>query len=112
MNQRIKKLWIKALLSGKFKQGSGKLRKHVDGEVFHCCLGVLEEIRVAQTGSKFSTGLERDGNQSLLSKATYKWAGLDSNDPVIMPKYRMTASELNDDGKSFRFIAGRIEKYL
>lgn len=34
--------WLKALRSGEFKQGQQKLtKKYNNGEVFHCCLGVL-----------------------------------------------------------------------
>ena len=42
--------WVKALLSGKFKQARGTLcRKRKDGRFGYCCLGVLEVI----AGSKF-----------------------------------------------------------
>lgn len=37
--------WVKALRSGKFKQGDGSLAKiNEEGQVEHCCLGVLAEI--------------------------------------------------------------------
>lgn len=40
MNQEIKEKWVKALRSGKYKQGGGFLRK---GDRF-CCLGVLCDV--------------------------------------------------------------------
>lgn len=110
MNQRIKKLWIKALRSGKYKQGYGKLRRKEDGTILHCCLGVLEEIHGAETGSRFSTGTGE--NYNLLPETACEWAGLDDVDPVLMPKRAATAAELNDEGRSFGFIADKIEKYL
>lgn len=41
MKTKYKRLWIKALLSGKFKQASGVLRNKRDGM---CCLGVLRHV--------------------------------------------------------------------
>lgn len=110
MNKRVKGLWIKALRSGKFKQCKAKLRKKVNGEQCHCCLGVLEEIHAAETGTRFSGG--RGGNNNLLSDTAREWAGLDDADPVLLPKIPMTAAELNDDGRSFQYIADKIEKYI
>ena len=43
MDQQIKKSWIAALLSGKYKQGQGLLRR-CNGEDVFCCLGVLVDI--------------------------------------------------------------------
>lgn len=39
--QEIKDNWLKALKSGKYKQGFGKLTTIVNGEIRHCCIGVL-----------------------------------------------------------------------
>jgi hypothetical protein len=108
MNKRVKRLWIKALRSGRFKQTGGQLCRTVIGEKFHCCLGVLEELAVAHGVIPFYN--ETDG---ALDSATRKWAGLDDIDPQLGP-YRKSkrAATLNDDGKSFNYIADRIEKYL
>src|SRR6266481_2939114 len=40
MDQDLKQKWIEALLSGKYTQGGGYLRR--DGR--YCCLGVLAEV--------------------------------------------------------------------
>jgi len=40
MIKKVKELWIKALRSGKFKQGTGRL---FDGDGY-CCLGVLASV--------------------------------------------------------------------
>jgi hypothetical protein len=40
MLKGIKKKWLAALRSGKYKQGSGRLKRGP----YHCCLGVLCEV--------------------------------------------------------------------
>ena len=40
MNPAAKKVWVKALRSGKFKQGKGKLKRY---DETYCCLGVYCE---------------------------------------------------------------------
>ena len=42
MNAKIKRLWVKALRSGKYRQARGALRKNTGAM---CCLGVLCEIQ-------------------------------------------------------------------
>lgn len=106
MNTRVKKLWIKALRSEKFKQGTGALKKRDDdGIIRHCCLGVLEEIAAKEGVVKRITG-------SYLALAVQKWAEIDTKDPILGPRIGSCASDLNDGGNSFNFIADRIEKYL
>lgn len=41
MNKAIKQKWVKALRSGRYTQGRGRLERIVDGERHNCCLGVL-----------------------------------------------------------------------
>lgn len=107
MNKRIKRLWIKALRSGKFKQGVGAMKETIGDDFQYCCLGVLEELHVSATGNPFATARKAE----YLSKPCREWAGLPETvaDPLIG---KTTASELNDNGKSFKYIANRIEKYL
>lgn len=44
MDKRLKKLWVKALRSGRYKQGKGALKEA--GQ--YCCLGVLANIQGAK----------------------------------------------------------------
>lgn len=44
MKKELKEEWVKALRSGKYKQGREMLRKNVNGEDYYCCLGVLADI--------------------------------------------------------------------
>lgn len=113
MNKRIKKLWVAALRSGKFRQAKGEMRER-DAEGFaHCCLGVLESVRCSETGGKFiKSKFIKSKFNNVLAPRTMKWAGLDTNDPVLAPRAKTLASEMNDDGRSFSYIADRIEKYL
>lgn len=114
MNKRIKKLWIKALRSGKFKQEQSALRVVNDEEVGYCCLGVLCEVYRRTTGEgrwNDSTFLARGkSSMSQLPDPICKWAELEQRDPKL--GRIKTAIALNDHGKSFNFIADRIEKYL
>jgi|ERR1041384_6246888 hypothetical protein len=122
MNQRIKKLWIKALRSGKYKQGQGGLRPSKDT---FCCLGVLCDVQRREgygqwrkedgAGEFMFTGngktFEGSPATGILPLGTCEWAGLpDEGDPKL--GRRVTAANLNDEGKNFDYIADKIEKYL
>jgi hypothetical protein len=114
MNKRVKKLWLKALRSGKYKQGRLQLcRLNNDGSKRHCCLGVLEEVAVEQ-GIIESYECRR----ATLDDDVARWAELVDgdtvrDDPILGKTDRaMKASRMNDSGYSFRAIARRIEKYL
>lgn len=39
MNKRIKKLWVKALRSGKYRQARETMRSGHGANVSYCCLG-------------------------------------------------------------------------
>ena len=105
MNKRIKKLWINALRSGKFIQGRRKLRSGRKPNNRHCCLGVLEELAVQAGVIKSFRSTD-----AVLCDKVMKWAGLSKNNPKLGRKE--WAIGLNDSGKSFNFIATRIEKWL
>jgi hypothetical protein len=61
MDQKIKKKWIKALRSGEYEQGIGRL--HYDGK--YCCLGVLMAVQGASVYP--STALPPDQFRAKLS---------------------------------------------
>jgi hypothetical protein len=48
MNSEIKKLWLRALRSGEYKQGVCALRKITSGGYEFCCLGVLCDLYTKQ----------------------------------------------------------------
>lgn len=111
MNAKVKRWWLKALRSGKYNQGRCFLRLNGD----YCCLGVLCDVYQKQTGKGewrdrvFFDGAG-DDSSGYLPRAVQEWAGLSVSNPLL--GRMLTAAELNDSGKSFEFIAGRIEKCL
>lgn len=110
MNARVKKLWIKALRSGKYKQGRAALRSNGA----FCCLGVLCDLH----GKIFKKRWTRNGSENwayagdtaTLPPVVMKWAGLDDDDPKLTRDKR--AAMLNDSGKDFSYIADQIEARL
>lgn len=108
MDAEIKAKWVKALRSGKYKQGRSALRSATDE---FCCLGVLCNVvapnewnEAALNGIAFTHGKHRAGS-------------------VPMPEYTSPIGiehdqvsklwKLNDfDGRNFREIADYIEQNL
>lgn len=115
MKKRLKRLWLKALRSGKYKQQQSALRVVEDGSVLgYCCLGVLCEVYRHSTrgGHWVHSTFIINGSESMsqLPDPVRAWAGLDDRNPKL-GRYK-SAISLNDEGKPFAFIADRIEKYL
>jgi len=109
--------WVKALRSGKFKQGEGQLKvvNKNDGKISHCCLGVLAEI----------SGVSDDfimKSNSLSEKSVRKTCGLWDRygETVGFGDIRIrkgnkffefeSLAAANDLGVSFKSIASWIEK--
>jgi len=130
MKKDIAKKWIKALRSGKYKQGKGYLKQFNDkNEPRHCCLGVLcelyndtmkqnhkktlytEEMEDAVTGTSFVRFDLVDGG---LPKAVRKWADIETSLGIFVVDIEYDIEEcladLNDSGKKFSTIANIIEK--
>ena len=131
MKQIIMKKWVKALRSGKFKQGAGTLKQfNSKGQAQHCCLGVLCELynkemkknkkkMLSETtwnnDSDFSHGYcKLGGKKEDLPKDVMKWAGISNSmgafttDNPIYDQYNL--ADLNDTGRKFKTIANIIEK--
>lgn len=107
MNSQIKDEWVAALRSGRFKQTfEGYLRKK-NG---FCCLGVLAQIMGAKWNElKDNTYYMCDEfgyrEQAYLTDFFAKEAGLSSR------TQRMLA-EMNDEHKTFKYIADWIDDNL
>lgn len=120
MKLRVKQQWLRALRSGRYKQGQNRLRTQDDK---FCCLGVLCDI--------YNKGLKRSQwkktvedqewafgkEESSLPPAVQRWAGLTSDDPTINDTAKEgcsnAASSCNDNLRySFKRIASLIEKNL
>jgi len=137
MKQNIMKKWIKALRSGKFKQGTGTLKQYNSkGQAQHCCLGVLCELyneemkkskkktlpeKVYDNDGDFSHGYSRfGGKKDDLPKEVKDWAGMKNSVGNFKIKevdycgeydHEESLADLNDSGRKFKTIAGIIEKY-
>ena len=131
------KKWVKALRSGKFKQGQGTLKQfNKQGQTQHCCLGVLCELyndtmkknkkktlpeTVCDNDRDFSYGYCRfGGKKEDLPKEVKDWSGIKTSlgrfeitktDEDGIEDYEVeTLADLNDLGKKFKTIANIIEK--
>jgi hypothetical protein len=123
VNKKIKDKWVKALRSGKYKQGKGYLRADEgDGECY-CCLGVLANECLDGKWGSYHEGL--DDNKSKLIWIYSYWhhaAGeggtrmlpecLTLDLDVKVDNWLGVLSHMNDEGYTFEQIADWIEKNL
>lgn len=129
MNKNVMKKWVKALRSGKYKQGQGLLKQTTEqNTISHCCLGVLCEIynndmrksKKKTLSEQRYNGIHKFNKQlECLPKTVQKWAGLfskvgdfrnvDRNDITSYGDFASLA-DMNDLGCSFKKIAKTIEK--
>ncbi len=129
MKKEIKKVWVKALRSGKYKKDKGALKT----ERGYCCLGVLTDLYIKR--AKYGSWVEKvkmNGEKDYvyeykdikasgsLSQNVMKWAGLTERDPIVKKRdntFNISLAGLNDGesgkpGKSFKTIADIIEENL
>lgn len=102
MNPEIKEKWLIELGSGNYQKGRRKL-KHVEGgKVQHCCLGVLCELYIKETGlgewKEHANGIMvfiLDGKESrdYLPEKVMAWSGVEN----FMGEFEFPAEEEMDD---------------
>ena len=97
MNKKIKKLWVKALRSGKYKQAKHQLYVRFDHG--YCCLGVLCAMQGARV-DRWSS----ENRRTTLVPERYAHGLTDGQ------TYRLAS--MNDEGMSFAEIADYIEQRL
>lgn len=102
MDAKLKTKWVKALRSGKFKQGDGGL--YYDRK--YCCLGVLCTV----AGIDIKEAKRNRGNVELLSTPVLRKVGLTHNRQQLLA--RMNDGTPIASPKSFPEIADYIEKNL
>ena len=123
MKEEIRKRWVQALCSGKFKRGEGSLYNS-DTES-HCALGVLCELAVqdgvterrdSRHGGPSFYGKSGEGSDNVLPPEVVEWAGLESESPILSFRSEgfgdtefWSVSEMNDLGASYEYIAEKIE---
>lgn len=118
MNKEWKKKWIEALRSGKYQQGKRMLR-HRETNNF-CCWGVLCDIvdpagwrEPVMNGDGY--GYLNPSNTGMPPEVVYEKCGLVYNPDTGLLQSDTIADELasmNDNGKSFKEIADKIEENL
>ena len=89
MNAIQKKKWIKALLSGEYKQGTGKL--HSKEKNTFCCLGVAVDIKIAKAAPNFD---------ELTSHS------------FLPEQIQLKLANMNDKRVPFEVMAGFIEQWV
>lgn len=128
MRKTVAKKWIKALRSGKYKQGQSFLKQYNEkNQPRHCCLGVLCEL--------YNDEMKKNHKKMLSTKIRYKNSGIDcvtfNNKEGELPKIVMkwadisdsigrcagrcaveycSLADMNDCGKTFKTISNFIEK--
>jgi hypothetical protein len=139
MNPEVKKLWVDALRSGEYKQGTSTLIRHLEESVEYCCLGVLTELynklfpgklsyeKQDNGNTKVSAGIENFNTSTPITSEAYlikpviqwaglgsDWVGLGSDNPIV--EYngcKISLAVLNDDNKlTFDEIADCIDNSL
>ena len=121
MKKKIADMWVKALRSGKFKQGTDALCLLNDSKKpQYCCLGVLCEIYNQEHKIKLKTntvvtsgvGKIRSYNDStdVPPLKVQRWAGLRTETGEITGSNGVGLVPLNDNGSSFKKIAKVIQE--
>lgn len=125
MKPEIKERWLTALRSGEYRQGTGQLRSEKDGDLFHCCLGVLCDLFVKEKNDPnigwkidevfdnitFTNG--HDSEPATLPSSVKEWAEINEDNPLIdVNGMQDSIAAYNDDGGTFEEIAAIIEKQL
>ncbi len=112
MNKRIKRLWVKALRSGRYKQGT----EYLKSETGYCCLGVLCNITGASWRHEKDSGdlVPYLGGKMIGRDETP--SGLLGGGFLLKTGMRHTTQEhlarMNDAGTTFKEIADYIDKRL
>jgi len=132
MKQNIMKKWVKALRSGKYKQGKHTLKQYNSkGQAQHCCLGVLCELyndeqkknkkktlseEVLYDHKDFPYGFTKFGENKFFSSCSVlpyevmKWAEMKTS-VGILPELPDNLADQNDNGAKFKTISNIIEKF-
>jgi hypothetical protein len=99
--KKIKEKWVAALRSGKYRQGNGSLYSHdFNNNRYYCCLGVLGVVCGYKTGT-----LEHNSFPDIhRNKFPRGFRGITEINKKL--------ATFNDNGKSFKWIASYIERYL
>jgi hypothetical protein len=108
MNERIKNIWVSALLSGTYKQGKAWLK---DGDSF-CCLGVLCDLHSKETGTEWD-GEAYLGRMGFLPIEVQEWSGISSHRAEFCKELPGDSLQRqNDCGATFHEIVELIKEHF
>ena len=116
LNENAKK-WVAALRSGKYKQTKNVLHR-TNGQDKFCCLGVACDLFIKSGGKLSAVRKKHDGSIPCISYAgktgilpatVKKWLGLSGPEGEYGKYEDQSLTMLNDNGKTFKYIAKLIE---
>lgn len=111
MKREIAMKWVKALRSGKYKQGKSALVSVKDGGNCFCCLGVLAVEVLRKTPNElFGWGALSDGFANTATLGTSWGSQRNGGNLTIGGESYASLAVANDFGASFKQIATYIEK--
>jgi len=113
--KRFKDKWVKALRSGEYKQGTGFL--YDSYKDCYCCLGVAGALcevpfhaldHIGLYGGDFKDDFTKEDLKKLPKLLIGSNESEDRDYSIVIEKL----TKMNDNGKSFKQIAGYIDRYL
>lgn len=120
LNPQVKEIWLSALRSGKYKQGSHALHSLEGPYEGYCCLGVLAEAMGCKSEDSESSGVahftfraphyKKEVDSGLIPDNYRKHIGLDEYAQQLL--VGLNDGSYDYKRKSFKQIASWIEKNL
>ena len=105
MTPKMKAKWIKALRSGKYKQGKHYLSQIKDGQEYNCCLGVYARISRC-TVYNYDIKTKKRQISSIEGNACRAPLGY----KILPSSTQARLADMNDKWESFERIADWIER--
>lgn len=107
--KKVKEKWVKALRSGKYKQGQNCLWNGGRGDAAeYCCLGVAKAIKLCKKSK--ANGFDEETKKFIFSSEDYPNYFVSSR--FLAPELQSKLANMNDEGSNFEDIATWIEKNL
>ena len=120
MKKDIAKIWVDALQSGKYDQGS----EYLCAGGRYCCLGVLCDLYAQDTADNLRIVEKEKGDSGfiityynhdseVLPDVVQEWAGMSTNTGKYLSDslFESSLASDNDQGDTFHELAKKIELY-
>ena len=121
MNPEVKEKWLAALRSGEYQHGKNRLvTVNEEGKLTYCCLGVLCDIYVKETGKAewrdegtklaFVPGDNPiDKEHAYLTREVVDWSGLPDKNPTMQDGEDRNSLAIINDKDTTRDFSPLIE---